>query len=63
MQTSSGDVMLMLRPEWAPQHVVSTAYLAMSGYYDGLSFHRVIPGFMVCWLCYVVSQVAEQGMR
>jgi cyclophilin family peptidyl-prolyl cis-trans isomerase len=33
-------------PETAPMHVTSFIYLTKLGFYDGLSFHRVIPGFM-----------------
>ena len=34
-------------PEYAPQSVGNFASLANSGFYDGLIFHRVIPGFMI----------------
>jgi cyclophilin family peptidyl-prolyl cis-trans isomerase len=33
-------------PDVAPMHVSSTIYLTEVGFYDGTSFHRVIPGFM-----------------
>ena len=46
MQTSKGPVVIRLMPEVAPMHVTSFAYLARLGFYDGLTFHRVIPGFM-----------------
>ena len=36
-----------LYPECAPQSVGNFAALANSGFYDGLIFHRVIPGFMI----------------
>ena len=36
-----------LYPEIAPQSVGNFAALANSGFYDGLTFHRVIPGFMI----------------
>jgi peptidyl-prolyl cis-trans isomerase B (cyclophilin B) len=35
-----------LMPTVAPMHVTSTIYLTRLGFYDGLSFHRVIDGFM-----------------
>ena len=41
-----GDVTIKLRPDLAPQHVARIAELANSGFYDGVVFHRVIPGFM-----------------
>src|SRR5262245_34532802 len=46
MQTSKGRVVIGLMPEVAPMHVTSFAYLAQLGFYDGLTFHRVIPDFM-----------------
>ena len=36
-----------LYPEYAPQSVGNFTALANSGFYDGLTFHRVIPGFMI----------------
>ena len=36
-----------LYPETAPQSVGNFIALANSGFYDGLIFHRVIPGFMI----------------
>ena len=42
----SGDVVIKLRPDLAPQHVDRIAELANEGFYDGVVFHRVIPGFM-----------------
>ncbi len=36
-----------LYPEWAPASVGNFISLANSGFYDGLIFHRVIPGFMI----------------
>jgi cyclophilin family peptidyl-prolyl cis-trans isomerase len=41
-----GDVTIRLRPDLAPQHVRRIAELANEGFYDGVPFHRVIPGFM-----------------
>jgi peptidylprolyl isomerase len=44
--SSGGDVVIKLRPDLAPQHVQRITELANSGFYDGVKFHRVIPGFM-----------------
>jgi peptidylprolyl isomerase len=44
--SSGGDVVIKLRPDLAPKHVERVATLAESGFYDGVTFHRVIPGFM-----------------
>ena len=42
----SGDVKVALRPDLAPLHVARVKELANEGFYDGIVFHRVIPGFM-----------------
>lgn len=41
-----GTVTIKLRPDLAPGHVARIAELANEGFYDGVVFHRVIPGFM-----------------
>ncbi|MCI4590556.1 peptidylprolyl isomerase [Sphingobium sp. BYY-5] len=43
---SGGDVVIKLRPDLAPGHVERITTLAKDGFYDGVVFHRVIPGFM-----------------
>lgn len=43
---SGGDVTIRLRPDLAPGHVARIRELAQEGFYDGVPFHRVIPGFM-----------------
>ncbi len=47
IETDKGDVELELYPEHAPQTVNNFIFLAEEGFYDGLSFHRVIDNFMV----------------
>ena len=42
----TGDVTIKLRPDLAPGHVARIAELVGEGFYDGVVFHRVIPGFM-----------------
>jgi peptidylprolyl isomerase len=42
----TGDVVIKLRPDLAPGHVERITELAKDGFYDGVVFHRVIPGFM-----------------
>ena len=44
--SSGGDVVIKLRPDLAPGHVERITKLAEDGFYDGVVFHRVIPGFM-----------------
>ncbi len=43
---SGGDVVIKLRPDLAPGHVERITELTKDGFYDGVVFHRVIPGFM-----------------
>ncbi len=47
METSKGTINLELYPEHAPITVNNLSFLAGEGYYDGVSFHRVISNFMV----------------
>lgn len=42
----TGDVVIQLLPDLAPNHVTRIKELAREGYYDGVPFHRVIEGFM-----------------
>ena len=42
----TGPVKVKLRPDLAPNHVERIKELANKGFYDGIVFHRVIPGFM-----------------
>ena len=47
IETKFGNIELKLFPEVAPGHVENYLKLAKSGFYDGTTFHRVIPGFMI----------------
>ena len=47
LQTSKGNINLTLFPDDAPVTVCSFLNLASRGFYNGLTFHRVIPNFMV----------------
>jgi peptidylprolyl isomerase len=44
--SNGGKVVIQLRPDIAPQHVYRIQLLTAQGFYNGLTFHRVIPGFM-----------------
>lgn len=47
IQTEKGDIIVDLWPDVAPIAVNSFIFLAENGWYDGVTFHRVIPGFVV----------------
>ena len=51
IHTSKWDINITLTPEHTPKTVTNFAHLAQSGYYDDLSFHRVIEDFMIQWWC------------
>ncbi len=46
MDLEFGRVVIAMRPDMAPNHVARIKELTREGFYDGLKFHRVIPGFM-----------------
>jgi peptidylprolyl isomerase len=46
LDLEDGRVVIQLRPDLAPKHVARIKELAREGFYDGIVFHRVIPGFM-----------------
>jgi peptidylprolyl isomerase len=46
MDLEAGRVVIELRPDLAPKHVARIKELTREGFYDGIIFHRVIPGFM-----------------
>ncbi|MFH1862991.1 MAG: peptidylprolyl isomerase [bacterium] len=47
IQTRLGDIVLEFFPDVAPNHVANFKKLAKEGFYDGTTFHRVIPGFVI----------------
>jgi cyclophilin family peptidyl-prolyl cis-trans isomerase len=47
IDTTEGTIVAELYPKIAPQTVNSFVFLARDGYYEGVIFHRVIPGFMI----------------
>ena len=46
LELKTGPVKIALRPDLAPGHVARIKDLTRKGFYDGVVFHRVIPGFM-----------------
>ncbi len=63
MQTNKGPIRIKLMPEIAPMHVTSFIYLTRLGFYDGLSFHRVIPGFMAQGGCPLGTGTGSPGYK
>lgn len=47
LKTSKGDIALELNADASPKTVTNFVTLAKAGFYDNLTFHRVIPGFMI----------------
>jgi len=44
--SNGGNVVIQLRPDLAPHHIERIQTLVRRGFYNGLAFHRVVPGFM-----------------
>lgn len=63
MSTSKGDIHLTLFPVEAPVTVASFVNLIQHGFYDGLSFHRVIPDFMVQGGCPLGTGTGDAGYK
>ena len=61
LETSVGAIRVRLLPDVAPMHVASTVYLTRLGFYDGLSFHRVITEFMAQGGCPLGTGTAGPG--
>lgn len=47
IETAVGRIVIETLPKLAPRHVERFTQLAGEGFYDGCTFHRVIPGFMI----------------
>ncbi|MCC5872380.1 MAG: peptidylprolyl isomerase [Gammaproteobacteria bacterium] len=61
--TNRGTIRLRLFPEHAPVTVANFANLVKRGFYDGLSFHRVIPKFMIQGGCPKGTGTGDPGYR
>jgi cyclophilin family peptidyl-prolyl cis-trans isomerase len=61
LETSKGDILIDMWADVAPGHVTNMVGLAKIGYYDGLSFHRVIKGFMIQGGCPVGNGTGGPG--
>ncbi len=63
METNIGPIRIKLMHDVAPMHVTSTIYLTELGFYDGLSFHRVISDFMAQGGCPLGTGTGGPGYK
>ena len=63
IHTSKGDINLVLTPEQTPLTVANFVNLAQKGFYDNVSFHRVIPNFMIQGGCPLGTGTGGPGYR
>lgn len=63
LATSKGPIRLAFLPQVAPGHVVNFLSLAKAGFYDGLTFHRIIKGFMIQGGCPQGTGTGDAGYK
>ena len=63
METNQGTIRLDLYPEQTPMTVANFVNLAQRGFYDGISFHRVINDFMIQGGCPQCTGTGGPGYR
>jgi len=63
IRTDRGDIDIALDPSRAPQSVNNFVFLARDGFYDGLSFHRVVDGFVIQGGCPRGDGTGNPGYR
>ena len=63
LETSEGTIEIRFFPDVAPMHVSSMIYLTELGFFDGLTFHRVIPGFMAQGGCPAGTGSGDPGYK
>ena len=61
LDTSLGTLTIRFRPDAAPRHVANFIYLTELGFFDGLTFHRVIRGFMAQGGCPLGTGTGSPG--
>ena len=59
--TTMGEILIDLHPDKAPGHAKNIISLTKAGFYDGIKFHRVIPGFVIQAGCPMGSGVGGPG--
>lgn len=62
-ETSKGTIKVDLDSEGAPVHVANFKELANSGFYDGLRFHRYVPGFVIQGGCPNTRDTSEEDVK
>jgi FKBP-type peptidyl-prolyl cis-trans isomerase/cyclophilin family peptidyl-prolyl cis-trans isomerase len=63
LQTNKGLIKIKLMPEVAPMHATSTIFLTRKGFYDDITFHRVIAGFMAQGGCPLGTGTGSPGYK
>lgn len=63
IKTKHGDIVFSFYPNDAPNHVASFIKLARAGFYDGLTFHRVEPGFVIQGGCPLGTGTGDAGYK
>lgn len=67
IETSKGTIRVRLDADGAPIHVANFCELASSGFYDGLKFHRYVPGFVIQGGCPITREMTSdevaRGLR
>ncbi|MDW2995280.1 MAG: peptidylprolyl isomerase [Alphaproteobacteria bacterium] len=63
MTLTNGNVIIETLPNVAPKHVARITELVKSGFYDGLTFHRVIDGFMAQTGCPLGNGTGGSGVK
>jgi peptidyl-prolyl cis-trans isomerase B (cyclophilin B) len=63
LTTNHGPIRLTFLPDLAPGHVKNFLGLAKIGFYDGLTFHRVIKGFMIQGGCPLGTGTGDAGYK
>jgi peptidyl-prolyl cis-trans isomerase B (cyclophilin B) len=63
LATNFGDIKLELFPDRAPKHCTNLLALSKIGYYDGLTFHRIVPGFVIQGGCPEGTGTGGPGYR
>jgi peptidylprolyl isomerase/peptidyl-prolyl cis-trans isomerase B (cyclophilin B) len=63
LTTDAGDIYLEMFPEDAPKHVENFVTLIEKGFYNGLTFHRIVPGFVIQGGCPKGTGTGDPGYK